>query len=287
MRERSVGSVLRASRLWYVPLAVFLWTALWTLAGPREAYAQYVIGPGDVLRVTVIGNRELDMDITVQADGMVSVPLVGDVRAAGLTTHAFSKQLQAAMAPIVRNPIVSVAVKEVRSLQIRILGQVKSPGVYNVPGRISVLQALALAGGQTEFGDLAEAYLLRRGEKIATNLERLLREADISQEVAVLPGDTLVIPAVKGLGNFIYVFGEVRRPGLQPLTKDLTVLRALINAGGFTNFASLRSVSIIRGPQDSKVKIPVNVKQLLDDPEKGRALPLQAGDVVYVPEGLF
>lgn len=274
------------TRMGWMLVGVLFWAASF-LGGPPDASAQYVIGPGDVLRVTVLGNRELDQDVAVQGDGKVSVPLVGDIQAAGLTAQAFSEALQTQMARIVRNPIVSVAVKEINSLQIRILGQVRNPGVFKVLGRISILQALAMAGGSNEVGDLAETYVLRKDEKILVNLDKLLKEADLSQELAVLPGDTLVVPAVKGFGNSIYVFGEVRRPGLQPLTRDLTVLRALINAGGFTTFASLRNVSIIRGPDDKKEKIRVNVKQLLDDPEKGRDIPLQPGDVVYVPEGFF
>ena len=274
------------ARLGWLAIGALLWT-VWCVAGPQEALAQYLIGPGDVLRVTVLGNRELDQDVVVQPGGMVSVPLVGDIQAAGLTTQAFSEALQTQMARIVRNPIVSVAVKEINSLEIHVLGQVKNPGVFKIRGRLTVLQALALAGGNTESGDLAEAYVLRKGEKISANLDKLIKEADLSQEVAVLPGDTLVIPPKALVGNSIYVFGEVKKPGMQALTKDLTVLRALINAGGFTTFASLRNVTIIRGPDDKKEKIPVNVKQLLDDPEKGRDVPLQGGDVVYVPEGFF
>lgn len=270
----------------WISVGCLLWVVS-LLVGSPDAFAQYLIGPGDVLRVTVLGNRELDMDLPVQPDGKVSVPFVGDIQAGGLTTQALSQTLQIRMTPIVRSPIVSVAVREINSLQIRILGHVRSPGVYKVLGQISVLHALAMAGSNSQFGDLAEAYVLRKGEKIQTNLEKLLRQADLSQEIAILPGDTLVIPEVKGLGNSIYVFGEVRRPGLQALVKDLTALRALINAGGFTNFASLRNVSIIRGPDDKKEKIRVNVKELLDDPEKGRDIPLQSGDVIYVPEGIF
>lgn len=271
---------------WWISVGCLLWVVS-LLFGSPDAFAQYLIGPGDVLRVTVLGNRELDMDIVVQPDGNISVPLVGDIQAGGKTANALSRTLQTELAPIVRNPLVSVAVKEINSLQIRILGQVKSPGVYKVQGKISILQALAMAGGQSELADLSEAYLLRRGDKIGTNLERLLKQADLSQDVAVLPGDTVVIPATKGLGNSIYVFGEVRRPGIQLLTKEMTALQALINAGGFTNFASLRNVSIIRGPDDKKEKIRVNVRELLDNPERGRDIPLTSGDVIYVPEGIF
>jgi len=274
------------ARMGWIPLGVLFW-AVSFLGGPQDAQAQYVIGPGDVLHVTVLGNRELDMDVAVQPDGKVSVPLVGDIQAGGMTAHDFSESLQTRMGSVVRNPIVSVSVKEINSLQIRVLGQVRNPGVYKVLGRMSVLQALALAGGPGEFADLSESYILRKDEKIPTNLDRLLKQADLSQEVTILPGDTLVVASVKGLGNSVYVFGEVKRPGMQPLTKDLTVLRALINAGGFTTFASLRNVSIIRGPDDKKTKIPVNVKELLNEPEQAKDIPLQPGDVVYVPEGFF
>lgn len=274
------------ARMGWIPLGVLFW-AVSFLGGPHPVQAQYLIGPGDVLHVTVLGNRELDMDVAVQPDGKVSVPLVGDIQAGGMTAHDFSESLQTRMASIVRNPIVSVSVKEINSLQIRVLGQVRNPGVYKVLGRLSILQVLAMAGGPGEFADLAESYVLRKDEKIPTNIDRLLKQADLSQEVTILPGDTLVIAAVKGLGNTVYVFGEVRRPGMQPLTKDLTVLRALINAGGFTTFASLRNISIISGPDDKKTKIPVNVKQLLNDPEQWKDIPLLPGDVVYVPEGFF
>ncbi len=298
MRKRVKGWTWRA--LWQVGVAAFL--LLW-LAAP--SHAQYKIGPEDVLRITVVGNKDLDLDVTVQPDGRIFHPLAGELQAAGKTVPQLSEDLTQKMRTVIRDAVVSVSPKEVNSYKLFLVGAVRSPGTYRVRSEVTLLQLLSLAGGASEGADLAQAFILRKNERILVNAKKLLDEGDPSQNPILLPDDSVVIPrvsggpAVAGPGGapstgtaagaepqVVYVMGEVRRPGSVPLTKDLNVMKALALAGGFTPFAAPRRVVVIRQEDEKKVTLPVDVTALLKG-EEAKDVPLKAGDVVHVPESLF
>ncbi len=275
------------------------------LAGP--AHAQYKIGPEDVLQIAVLGNKDLEMTVTVQPDGRIFFPTVGEIQAAGLTVPQLTEQMTRQMRTLIRDAVVGVTVKEVNSYKLFLVGAVTKPGPYPVRSEITLLQLLSLGGGVAPGAELGQAYIVRRDAKIPVNVKKLLDEGDPSQNPVLLPGDTVVVPGAPAAplapggapgpgapGAFapgveppvVFVMGEVRRPGSIPFAKDLTVVKALALAGGFTPFASPSRVIVIREEAAKRLTLPVNVSALLKGGEAQDVL-LKAGDVINVPESLF
>lgn len=129
--------------------------------GPAAPAGDYRIGPEDVLSIGVWKNEALSRDVPVRPDGMISLPLLNDVRAAGLTPMELRDVLMRRLADYMPGPEVSVIVKEIRSPKVSILGEVAHPGRYDLRGRTTVLDLLALAGGFTEFASRSRIVVLR------------------------------------------------------------------------------------------------------------------------------
>ncbi|HUB08679.1 MAG TPA: polysaccharide biosynthesis/export family protein, partial [Myxococcales bacterium] len=125
---------------------------------------EYRIGVDDVVEVAVFRDHDLSRTLPVRPDGRISLPLLGDVQAAGLTTTDLEKEVAARLAPFVDKPAVAVIVREINSQRFFVVGQVAHPGVFPLRGRVTVLQALAQAGGLGEFADENGIVLLRRGK---------------------------------------------------------------------------------------------------------------------------
>src|SRR5437899_215569 len=192
--------------------------------GPAWSDGEYVIGDDDVLHIQVWDYKELDQTMPVRPDGKISFPLVGEIRASGLTSSQLAKLLTTQLSKSVRNPNVSVVVREIRSLRVFFVGQVARPGVYPIKPGTPVLQALTLAGGAAAGADLSAAYIVRDKERIPLDLRRLIQDADLSQNVPLRTDDTIVVPDVVAGANpqqiperRISVLGRrlhtIRRPG--------------------------------------------------------------------------
>ncbi|HEV7268352.1 MAG TPA: XrtA/PEP-CTERM system exopolysaccharide export protein [Falsiroseomonas sp.] len=161
----------------------------------------YVIGPGDSLSVFVYRSPELSMEVPVRPDGRISLPLVADINAAGLTPVELSRQLEERLREFVREPNVTVIVRSFvgpTSRQIRIVGEAAQPRSIPFREGMTVLDALIESGGLTRYAAGNRARLIRReGEApqvLSLRLNDLLRDGDISQDMALRAGDTLVIP---------------------------------------------------------------------------------------------
>jgi lipopolysaccharide/colanic/teichoic acid biosynthesis glycosyltransferase/protein involved in polysaccharide export with SLBB domain len=131
-------------------------------AGSSASEYEYVIGPADVLEVAVWQNTLVSRTVPVRPDGKISLPIINDVQAAGLTPLQLQSTLNKALADYIQSPEVSVIVREVHSFNVSVLGHVKTPGRYELPSRVTVLEALALAGGLTEYADRGRILILRR-----------------------------------------------------------------------------------------------------------------------------
>jgi polysaccharide biosynthesis/export protein len=123
---------------------------------------EYVIGPADVLEVAVWNNTLISRTVPVRPDGKISLPVLNDVQAAGLTPMQLQSFLAKALAAYIQTPEVSVIVREVHSFQVSVIGQVKTPGRYELTSRVTVLDALAMAGGLNEYADRGRIIILRR-----------------------------------------------------------------------------------------------------------------------------
>jgi polysaccharide export outer membrane protein len=282
-------------------VAVMLGTMLSLLPSAdasASADTDYVIGIDDVLHVSVWGNKDLDMAMAVRPDGKISFPLAGEVKAAGLTVPQLAEALTEKLSASVKNPSVSVMVKEIKSYRVYLVGCVARPGVHPIQAGTPLLQALTLAGGVSPGAEgsaaaprcrpaLAAAYLLRGNEKIPLDLRKLIQEGDLSQNIPLKTGDTIVVPetvtATSEVGDSqIYLLGKFMRPGVYPIKQDLPVLHALFLAGGMAPGADPKKAFVVRG----STKTPVDLDRLIQEGDLSQNLTLKAGDTLTIPEGL-
>jgi polysaccharide export outer membrane protein len=138
----------------------YVWVDQYQAAAP--AASEYLIGPGDVLSVRVLGHDEMSSRVRVRSDGRISLPLLKDLEVAGQTPEAVSESLRKEWTDFVKNPVVTVTVDEPRPLLVSITGEVSRPGVYPLEAPASVLQAIASAGGLSQFAHEDQIYVLRR-----------------------------------------------------------------------------------------------------------------------------
>jgi len=162
-----------------------------------DAY-EYRIGIEDVLDIAVWNVAELQKTVPVRPDGKISLPLVNDVVAAGLTPMELRNLLTEKIAAYVQNPDVSVVVREIRSLKVSVIGQVRTPGRYDLRGPSTVLDALALAGGFTEFAARRKITILRSSgntvQRLRFNYDAAVSKGSVTSNVFVKAGDIVVVP---------------------------------------------------------------------------------------------
>jgi polysaccharide biosynthesis/export protein len=292
----------RIQRLAAVILATVVLLGGWW--SPGLVADEYVIGIDDLLQIQVWDNKELDQTVPVRPDGKISFPLVGEIAAAGLTVTQLQRTLTEQLEKSIKQPNVSVIVKEIRSFRVYVMGRVLKPGVHPIKAGTPLLQALTLAGGVTDGADLGAAYVVRGSERIPVDLRRLLQQADLSQNIPLRTDDTVVVPEVAGKGgdkdktadnNSVFVMGEVAKPGSYPRTEALTLMKLVSLAGGFTRFAAPGRITLLRetpGVADAsggkeKTRIRVDFNAIQRDPKQNPDVSLQAGDVIVVPQTHF
>lgn len=260
-------------------------------ADPTPAPAAgYRLGPKDLLRIRVFEVPELNVESRVSETGGVNLPLIGDVPAAGLSESEFEARLKQLLeARYVNRASVSVEILEFRSRPITVIGAVKAPGNLAFPGRWTLLDALAAAGGLLDsHGDLV--YVLRRAEngltdQIEIGLDDLMVRGDPEANVPIHANDLINVPSRVDVS--VYCLGEVRSPGAIVFrsTDRITLLAVLARAGGFTERAS-NKVQVKKRAGDSLGReIEVDYRRVLAGKEPD--LALEEGDVVVVKESFF
>ena len=167
------------------------------IAGPAAPPSGYTIGAEDILDITVWNNTVISRTVPVRPDGMISLPLLDDVQAAGLTPRQLKVDLTKRLAKFIASPEVSVVVREIHSLKIAVIGEVRKPGRYDLKSRTTVLEALALAGGFNDFARRSKMTIVRVEGGTVTRIP-----CDYDKVVAggpmeaffLRPGDTLIVP---------------------------------------------------------------------------------------------
>jgi polysaccharide export outer membrane protein len=158
----------------------------------------YLIGPEDVLGVVFWRETEISGDVTVRPDGRITVPVVGEIQAAGLTPLALQEQIATSAAKYINAPNVVVVVRTINSRKVFVTGRVTTPGAHPLIGPLTVMQAIALAGGLTEFADAKNITILRNENGRVVNLKfnysDVARGKNVDQNVQLHPGDTVVVP---------------------------------------------------------------------------------------------
>ena len=281
--------------------AVLLVIAAWVaLAGSAAAQApaaqadqarvEYLIGAQDVLTITVWDSPDLSGKFTVETDGSFTFPLIGRVKAGGLTLRQFEAELKKKLADgYFKNPQVSVAVETYRSQRIFIVGEVRNPGTYQLTGDMTLIEAIARAGSTTPAaapeaivvrapaGKQTDGPILPGQREDAPDSQRVnlrnLQSGVLSQNIALRDGDTIFVPRAES----IYVFGQVKNPGAYALqSTETTVLQALSLAGGVTDRGAANRIKIVRVVKGEKVEIKVKLTD-----------PVLPGDTIIVPEKFF
>lgn len=244
----------------------------------------YRIGAEDELYVSVWQNPDLSMDVIVRDDGKISLPLVGEVEVAGLQVPELESLLQQKYAKYVEKPQVTVTVKAINSLKVFITGAVRVstitagplPAGFPLRGDKRLLTALSQVEILPE-ADLSEAYIVRGEIIIPLNLNRLLKDGDMTQNILLKPADTIVIPA---LIKEIVVLGEVNRPGRHKVKRRTTVLDAIAVAGGIKRATAVLHMAYVarRGSI-----LSINFKRLIDMGGLDQNILLEDNDIIYVP----
>jgi len=166
-------------------------------AAPVPIASDYVIGPEDLLQISVWKNESLSRQLPVRPDGKVSMPLLHDIQASGLTPMQLRDKIAAALAEFMPNPEVSVTVLEVRSYRVSVLGEVQRPGVLQLKAPTTVLEAIALAGGFRDFASPSKIVIFRKNgqgtEKLRFNYNRAVGTA-AEENLSLRSGDVVVVP---------------------------------------------------------------------------------------------
>lgn len=253
--------------------------------------ADYRIGRQDLLELRVFDLKELDQTLRVADDGSISLPLLGRLEVAGLTKTELEQLIARLLEErYVRNPQVTIFVKEYESRKVAVSGAVKKPDTYEMLGEKTLLEMISLAGGLDK--DLGkEIVIFRRTgagktERIPVDLDRLVYKADPALNLTVAPGDIIYVPTVEKVR--IFVTGAVKTPNLYEVPRDepVTVLKAVTIAGGTTDRAAEGRVQVIRtAPDGTRTILKVDLKKVkrgkVEDPV------LQKDDLVLVPESFF
>lgn len=271
---------------------------------PLSSYKDYQVGPEDLVEVTFFGNDELGRKVRVNGRGEISLPLIGVLRVAGLSPQEIEAKLVQLYkeGKFLRNPQITVIVKEYRHQRVMVTGAVSSPGSFEVIGPRTLLEMLGKAGGLNEkAGDFVHvirhqsAAALNKAKKeaavksfssgsetIIIDLKRLLISGALELNIPIQNGDVIHVPHAQAA----YVLGAVKRPGEVLIKDKLTVTQALSLSQGLDPSLASNSISILRFDENGqRIIIPVNYKGVTSGQDPDPAI--KPNDIVFVQESGF
>ncbi len=289
MGEHSRWPRLRSSLKIALSVAVAI---LFVMPGPvglptRSVQAQqplqeYVLKPGDAVEITVFGEADLSRTVTIRPDGKINLPLIGDIQAAGFSPAELGERLTTALRVYIKNPQVSVSVREFQRAFVQVVGQVARPGSVEIQRGWTVLEVMGAAGGVSPRAALRRATLTRRatGEVIVLDLDRLLLKGDQSANVPVEPGDVIMVPTLQ---NRVLVLGAVARPGAYDIEEGARIFEVISQAGGPVERSVTNNIGIIRVGRDGKAVVTtVDLTKFVAGDLK-QNVPMQNEDIIYLP----
>lgn len=253
----------------------------------RAPSARYRIGPDDLLEVDVVGLDDLDSTVRVSEDGTIQLPLINELRIAGMTRSEAAEAIEAALRRYVKEPEVLIEVREFQSQRYTVMGAVNSPGIYTIEGSTRLLEALSMAGGLNVTEAEGAISIVRQGlggAPIVIDAGDLMDRGDAAFNITLEDGDVVRVerkPRYK-----IYIHGQVAQPGEYELREPITLLRAIVLAGGLGDRAAAGRIRILRTTQDGRQeKAEVNFEKIEDGDAED--VPLLPNDVIIVPETVF
>jgi len=237
--------------------------------------ADYVLGPGDQLLIRAWGKIDLDSRVTVDRNGQIYLPKVGSLTVAGLRYEQLEGYLHSAISVLFKDFELNVALGQLRSIQIFVLGSARQPGGYTVSSLSTLVDALFASGGPSATGTMRHIQL-RRGGRTTTEFDiyDLIEKGDKSRDARLLPGDVIFIPPI---GPQIAISGDVNQPGIYELKGETTVGAALGDAGGMTSLANTERAVLERIESHTSRAVE---EFALDAP--GQARLLKDGDLLRV-----
>lgn len=260
-------------------------------------FGEYRIGAGDVVDFISLDNPALNGTLTVRYDGQLSLPLIPDIRVAGLTRTEAEEVIRMAYAKSIRDPEISLSVTHPNSKTFTMLGDVERPGIYNYTREISLNQSLSIAGGRAQrtfgegrsqfisvAGQITKAFVVRTidGERkvFAYDLRNIDQPGSHDGDAPIYYGDLVYVP--QGV-NLVYLLGDQTAPRIVEMTDGLTLLQMLALSGGFNESTSrLKEVVLLRAVDEEHTDIHlINLRSILK--AETQDIRLVAGDVVYIP----
>jgi len=281
---------------WVVTLLVCLAFSAFSQTGPEGSY---LLGPGDELVIRALEAEEIaEKPVRIDLGGYIRLPLVGRLKAGGLTVDQLTAELNDKLKEYIQDPQVAVSVTQYRSQPVSVIGAVKEPGVHQLEGHKTLIEMLSLAGGlaqdagytvtitrRLEYGriPLAGARDDETGRfSIAeVELNSIMEARNPEGNIEIRPYDVISVPRAQ----LVYVIGQVKRAGGFPLKEreSLTVLQALSLAEGLDRVSAPQAAKILRQPPEGgqRVEIAVNVKKILEG--KADDVTLQPQDILFIP----
>ncbi len=279
---------------------LFICAVILCLYSSRSFAGDYVIGEGDGLDISVWGVKDLNIYAKVRPDGKITIPGLGDVSASGMTPSALKADLGVRLKDLVKNPIVTVSVREITNSKVYIFGGGVPSGVFDLNRRTTLLQLLcaignaaagdgkgagSAVGNVSKMADYHKAYVLRNGKKIKKDFYNLFIRGDTGDDMVIESNDSIFIP--QALDKNVYILGAVSTPRYIEYREGMTVMEAILEAGGFTKFAKQNNTQILRKEGDKETSIDVKAKDLVEDGDLKQNVKLKPGDYIIVKEGMF
>jgi polysaccharide export outer membrane protein len=254
---------------------------------PTESF---VLGPEDIIKIQVWGEDDLTTEMPVRPDGFISFPLIGEVKAQGKTPGQLKNVIVKRLGGYLKEPNVVVIVKEINSINVSITGEVEKPGVFKVNRPLTLLHLFSMANGFTDKAELKGSYVLRDGKKLPVNIYRLVKHDDFSQNIWLRHNDVIYIH--ENFKNRIHIIGEVQEPKVIFYREGMTLLDAVLTAGGLTEIARPAGAKVYRKGRTKSGKtasatIPVDLSDVISDGDLSKNITLRPGDIIHIPRAFF
>jgi polysaccharide biosynthesis/export protein len=244
---------------------------------PTTVFAQeptYVLGAGDLIRISVFNNPDLTLETRIAEGDIISYPLIGPVKIGGMSTFAAEKKLASLLEKggYVKNPQVNIFVAQFQSKLVSVIGSVFKPGRYPIERTTNLADLLALVGGVMPDGSDV-ITVINGANKTEYDLHKVMGKADSLKNIVLNGGEVVFVPRAP----VFYIYGEVQRPGSYRLERGMTVMQALAQGGGLTLRGTERNLKVNR---QNAAGVTMEMRPAMTD-------AIQQDDVIYVQESLF
>jgi polysaccharide biosynthesis/export protein len=273
-------------------MVMLLLAMLAVVTSISDVFAAKTIDLGDHLQISVLGAPEFSRLVQVETDGTVAYPYITEIPVVGMTTNEMQTLLVTILRRYMDNPVVVIEIPETYTIRVQVLGQVRQPGLVQLPIGTDVQSALSLAGGPAEHADPSRVHILRpsgvsaSGEtewtKIDSNLREFLATGDITGLPQLEENDVIIVPSVTN-DTSVMVVGWVNKPGNYVPYPDSNVLNMVLAAGGFRSDADRSNLKYLHQVGQGQYReTEVDIDQIINEAKIGQIPPVSGGDVIIV-----